>query len=302
MAEFGEKLKKCREEKGITQQTLAEYVYVTRQTISRYETGERYPDIITLKKLSSILGVSTDYLLGDEEIIKVVEKNPIVDKPLFNNITIALYTLIVATYAVFIFNQTPFSSFIKEATSKGGSYLWFVFISQILSICLFIYGLFVVLKGSMSPKKTGFIMMGYLILEGSKSFYYLSYGALSNDFTMIPFSLFIVAVYALGVVCAYLYFVKNKNTHITMYGVIGIAIFGIYRELQSVYHLLMIADHLYSWINSLLAFLMITINILFIYQAIILNIKRKKANEINELYIADKLDRIIVGSNDEKDL
>ena len=37
MAEFGEQLRKAREEKGITQQTLAENVYVTRQTISRYE-------------------------------------------------------------------------------------------------------------------------------------------------------------------------------------------------------------------------------------------------------------------------
>lgn len=74
MAEFGEQLRKAREEKGITQQTLAENVYVTRQTISRYENGERYPDIVTLKKLSSVLGVSTDYLLGDDEIAKVVEK------------------------------------------------------------------------------------------------------------------------------------------------------------------------------------------------------------------------------------
>lgn len=49
MAEFGEQLRKAREEKGITQQTLAENVYVTRQTISRYENGERYPDIVTLK-------------------------------------------------------------------------------------------------------------------------------------------------------------------------------------------------------------------------------------------------------------
>lgn len=118
MAEFGEQLRKAREEKGITQQTLAENVYVTRQTISRYENGERYPDIVTLKKLSSVLGVSTDYLLGDDEIAKVVEKNPIVDKPLFNNITIALYTLIVATYTIFIINQTPMSSLSRKQQVK----------------------------------------------------------------------------------------------------------------------------------------------------------------------------------------
>lgn len=283
MAEFGEQLKKAREEKGITQQTLAEEVYVTRQTISRYENGERYPDIVTLKKISSVLGVSTDYLLGDDEIIKVVEKNPIVDKPLFKNITIALYTLIVATYTVFIINQTPMSSFIEEATSKGGSYLWFVFFIQILSICLFIYGLVVALKGSTNPKKTGLIMMGFLILEGSKSFYYLIQGTCGPaNFTVVLYASFIILVYALGVVCSYLYFVKNTKETISICGVIGIACFGIYREIQSTYHLLMIADHLHSWTNSLLSFLMMTINVFFIYQAVMLNIKRKQASEIQE--------------------
>lgn len=39
MAEFGEQLKRAREAKGMTQQTLAEKVYVTRQTVSRWESG-----------------------------------------------------------------------------------------------------------------------------------------------------------------------------------------------------------------------------------------------------------------------
>lgn len=41
MAEFGENLKKVREEKGITQQTLADYLYVTRQAVSRWEGGQK---------------------------------------------------------------------------------------------------------------------------------------------------------------------------------------------------------------------------------------------------------------------
>ena len=39
MAEFGENLKRIREEKGMTQQTLADYLYVTRQAVSRWEGG-----------------------------------------------------------------------------------------------------------------------------------------------------------------------------------------------------------------------------------------------------------------------
>lgn len=39
MAEFGEKLKQKREEKGMTQQAVAEKLYVTRQAVSRWENG-----------------------------------------------------------------------------------------------------------------------------------------------------------------------------------------------------------------------------------------------------------------------
>lgn len=39
MVEFGEKLKRAREEKGMTQQTLSDHLYVTRQAVSRWECG-----------------------------------------------------------------------------------------------------------------------------------------------------------------------------------------------------------------------------------------------------------------------
>lgn len=42
MVEFGEQLRKAREAKGMTQQTLAEHLYVTRQAVSRWECGDRY--------------------------------------------------------------------------------------------------------------------------------------------------------------------------------------------------------------------------------------------------------------------
>ncbi len=63
MVEFGEQLKKAREAKGMTQQTLAEHLYVTRQAVSRWERGDRYPDLITAKKLAAFLDVSLDDLL-----------------------------------------------------------------------------------------------------------------------------------------------------------------------------------------------------------------------------------------------
>lgn len=91
MVEFSEKLKRAREEKGMTQQTLADHLYVTRQAVSRWECGARYPDLLTAKKLSEVLEVSLDELLSGEEMKKCVEKNPIVESPIIGRAQSALY-------------------------------------------------------------------------------------------------------------------------------------------------------------------------------------------------------------------
>lgn len=57
-------LKKIREEKNLTQQALADMLNIQRPTYSRYENGDREPDFDTILKMSEILEVSTDYLLG----------------------------------------------------------------------------------------------------------------------------------------------------------------------------------------------------------------------------------------------
>lgn len=65
---FGEKLKKLRKENNITQDELAEKIYVTRTAISKWETGTGYPSLDSLKMLSKIFGTSLDDLISDEDI------------------------------------------------------------------------------------------------------------------------------------------------------------------------------------------------------------------------------------------
>ena len=93
MAEFGENLKRIREEKGFTQQTLAEYLFVTRQAVSRWEGGSRYPDLMTAKKMSQFLGVSLDELLSDDDMKSYVEKNAILDSCISKRVQIVLISL-----------------------------------------------------------------------------------------------------------------------------------------------------------------------------------------------------------------
>lgn len=65
---LSDNIKKLREEKNLTQQQLADQLYVSRQTICRWENGSRCPDLIMAKKLALELGVSMDELVSDEDM------------------------------------------------------------------------------------------------------------------------------------------------------------------------------------------------------------------------------------------
>lgn len=61
---FGKRLFEIRESRGESQQELADSIDITRQSLSRYELGERTANIDLLKKIAKHYNVSTDYLLG----------------------------------------------------------------------------------------------------------------------------------------------------------------------------------------------------------------------------------------------
>jgi len=62
---FNEKLQKMRKEKGLSQETLAEMLDVSRQAISKWESGQSYPETDKLIIISDIFGVTVDSLLKD---------------------------------------------------------------------------------------------------------------------------------------------------------------------------------------------------------------------------------------------
>ena len=61
-----EALKTIREKNGLTQEAMAERLFITRQAISRWENGETLPSIDTIKLISQCFGISLDDLLGSE--------------------------------------------------------------------------------------------------------------------------------------------------------------------------------------------------------------------------------------------
>lgn len=79
--ELNTQIKKYRTGMKLSQEELAEKVYVTRQTISNWENGKSYPDIHSLLLLSSLFNVSLDQLIkGDIEIMKEEIKEVEIDK------------------------------------------------------------------------------------------------------------------------------------------------------------------------------------------------------------------------------
>lgn len=64
---FSDTLKKLRNKKGLSQQDLADKVYVTRATVSRWESGNRLPDAMMISRLAKVLGVDVNVLLSAVE-------------------------------------------------------------------------------------------------------------------------------------------------------------------------------------------------------------------------------------------
>ena len=63
---IGNKISSCRKKAGMSQEALAAQLNISRQAVSRWETGEAVPDTEKIIQLSRLFHVSTDYLLLDE--------------------------------------------------------------------------------------------------------------------------------------------------------------------------------------------------------------------------------------------
>lgn len=72
--EFNEKLQELRKQRGLTQEELAELLYVSRTAISKWESGRGYPNIDSLKAISKYFSVSLDELLSNDAILTIAEE------------------------------------------------------------------------------------------------------------------------------------------------------------------------------------------------------------------------------------
>lgn len=73
--ELNKKLQELRKNKGLTQEELAEELYVSRTAISKWELGRGYPSIDSLKAIAKFFSITIDELLSGEELLVIAEEN-----------------------------------------------------------------------------------------------------------------------------------------------------------------------------------------------------------------------------------
>ena len=96
--EFHEKLQELRKQKGLTQEELAESLYVSRTAISKWESGRGYPNIDSLKAISKFFSVTIDELLSGEEVLTIAEEDQKQKESILRDMVFGLLDLSVALF------------------------------------------------------------------------------------------------------------------------------------------------------------------------------------------------------------
>lgn len=276
MVEFGEQLRKAREAKGMTQQTLAEHLYVTRQAVSRWECGDRYPDLIMAKKLAAFLEVSLDELLSTDEMKKVAERDQIIEKPFMKHVQIILYACISFSFlltVVDIIMRFPMAS-----TSINYSDIQLIAVNLLgllIQITVFAYGFVLALQGTLTPKKIGISIALYFVslcLTNSYRMTYFGFG-----WKNMAAALLLFAPCLLGAAAAYQYFYTAKTKSVWYWSLIAVSGWEIFLIIWSTYSNLRWAAEFISMNTALNLLLKICIYFLIIYQVYIMKQKRERA-------------------------
>lgn len=242
MVEFGEKIKQLREEKGMTQQTMAEKLYVTRQAVSRWECGARYPDLLTAKKIAQILEVTIDELVSGEEVEKDIKKEPILASPIENTLQSVLYTVAVIAYLLMcIFSVHSFfpSESLKQ-TPAGKITLSTIAITMDYGVNFIVMaiGLVFSIRNKLTAKKVAYIMaVPYALIVNSYIFMVIEM-FIKNNGNQAFYTFFADCVVPLFfMVYIWLYFTFDKwfLSHYVIYGICVLELVEIFKHIYIFY-------------------------------------------------------------------
>lgn len=133
--EFYEKLQELRKSRGLTQEELAEALYVSRTAVSKWESGRGYPSIDSLKDISSYFSVSIDELLSGEKLLSIAERENKSNMQNLCDMLIGILDLLSVTLIVLPLYSNPIDGYIfsvnlfsyTETTSFNRFVYWGLF-------------------------------------------------------------------------------------------------------------------------------------------------------------------------------
>ena len=131
--EFNEKLQELRKQKGLTQEELAEVLFVSRTAVSKWESGRGYPNIDSLKAIAKFFKVTIDELLSGDELLTIAEENTRQKENQFRDL---VFGLLDCSVAMFFF--LPFFRQKEAAPIQAVSLLSLSQIASYLKIAYFV--------------------------------------------------------------------------------------------------------------------------------------------------------------------
>ena len=114
--EFNEKLQELRKRKGLTQEDLAEAIFVSRTAISKWESGRGYPNIESLKALAKFFDITIDELLSGDELLTIAEENTKQRETHFCDLVFGLLDCSVAMFLFLPFFGQKMDTAIQEVS------------------------------------------------------------------------------------------------------------------------------------------------------------------------------------------
>ena len=140
--DFGEKLQALRKQKNLTQEELAEILFVSRTAVSKWESGRGYPNIDSLKAIAKFFGISIDNLLSGNELLTIAEKDV---KQQESHLRELVFGLLDVSVAVFLF--LPLFGQQSDKLIESVSLLSLSAVSPILKITYFVVVILSILTG-----------------------------------------------------------------------------------------------------------------------------------------------------------
>ena len=164
--EFHEKLQQLRKQKGLTQEQLADQLYVSRAAVSKWESGRGYPNIDSLKALAKFYSVTIDELLSGEQMLTIAEEDQKHRTQNFRNQVFGLLDISACAYLFLpLFGQLQgeaIQAVSLLALSEVPSYLKIAYMVAVIGIILWGIAALIIPKRSI-PLSLMLSVMGTLL-------------------------------------------------------------------------------------------------------------------------------------------